>query len=314
MPRKHPKAKEQLDIRIKRRQYTVHNPVQEQQAHAACRWLDQRKKTGRRPNIRAASQRFGVTYHILRSRYLRSHKTLKEARADQQTISPAQEGIVKEWICYLGAMGLPLAIPELRRIVEVVSGKLPSKQWVYRFRDRHPELLFRRAASLDPKRGSAFNKATVKDCFDKISNLFHSPNKYAKFFQVPDPGASPQDSNLSIPSPTKAPCDPVAESIEWMVRYCPASRNLLEEMMPMNMASYDEKGCAMGGGRGVSGGKFIYGRTDRAKCKVKDANLELITIAECVRADGTSLAPGFIFSGGGIQPSWARGSPDGKIT
>ena len=54
--------------------------------------------------------------------------------------------------------------------------------------------------------------------------------------------------------------------------------------------------------------------TDRAKCKVKDANLELVTAAECVRADGTALAPGFIFSGGSIQPSWARGSPDGNIT
>ena len=85
-------------------------------------------------------------------------------------------------------------------------------------------------------------------------------------------------------------------------------------MLSKNIASYDEKPCVLGGGRGVSGGKFIYGRIDRAKCKVKDANLELVTIAECVRADGTPLAPGFVFSGGGIQPSWARESPDGNIT
>jgi len=302
------------DVRNRRREYTVHDPIQEQQAVVACKWLDQQKKAGKPTNIREAARKFDVKYHILRSRYLRTHKPVKEARADQQTLSPEQENVIKDWICYLGAMGLPLGIPELRRVVEVVSGKLPSKRWIYRFRDRHSELLFRRAASLDPKRGSAFNKAIIKDCFDKISDLFDDPNKYAKFFEVPDPGAGQQDSNNSAPPPMKIPCDPLAESIEWMIKYNPASRDLVAEILPKNIASYDEKACAIGGGRGVSGGKFIYGRIDRAKCKVKDANLELVTVAECVRADGTALAPGFIFSGGGIQPSWARESPGGNIT
>jgi len=300
------------DVRSRRREYTVHDPIQEQQVDAACKWLDQRKKFREPLNIKEASRKFGVKYHILRSHYSRTHKPLKEARADQQTLSPGQENIVKDWICYLGAMGLPLGISELHRVVEVVSGQLPSKQWVYHFRNRHSELLFRRAASLDPKRGSAFNKMIVKDCFDKISDLFNNPNKYAKFFEVPDPGTSPQDSSSSTSPSTKIPCDPLAECIEWMTKYNPANRELMEEIMPKNIASYDEKACAMGGGRGVSAGKFIYGRIDRAKCKVKDANLELVTV--CVRADGTALPPGFIFSGGGVQPSWARESPDGNIT
>jgi len=100
-------------------------------------------------------------------------------------------------------MGLPLSISDLRRDVKVVSGKHPSKQWVYRFRDRHPDLLFRRAASLDPKRGSAFNKVIVEACFNKISDLTKDPNKYAKFFQVPDLNTPPLDPNPSVPSPTK---------------------------------------------------------------------------------------------------------------
>lgn len=154
-------------------------------------------------------------------------------------------------------------------------------------------------------------------CFDKISDLTKHPNKYAKFFKaseagVPPPG--PPDPDIPTPPPTSIHCDPLPECIEWMMKYDPASQDLIAGILPRNIASYDEKPCVLGGGRGLSGGKFIYGRRDRTKCKVKDANLELVTIAECVRADGTALAPGFVFSGGGIQPSWARGSPDGKIT
>jgi hypothetical protein len=187
--------------------------------------------------------------------------------------------------------------------------------WVYRFRERHPELLVRRAAALDPKRGSTFNKVIVKDCFDKISNLFEHPNKYAKFFRDPDPGGSQTEGpDVSAPPPTKIPCNPLAQSIEWMAKNSPASHELGAEMVPRNIASYDEKCCQIGGGRGVSQEKFVYGRCDRAKCKVKDANLELVTAAECVRADGTALPPGFVFSGSNIQPSWARESPDGNIT
>lgn len=313
MARKHLKPN-QKDVRRGRREYTVNDPVQEQQVTAACEWLERQKKSGITPNIAEASRNFDVKYHILRSRYLWTHKPLKEARANQQALSPGQENAIKDWICYLGAMGLPLGLSELRRMVEIVTGELPSKRWVYRFRNRHPELLFRRAASLDPKRGSAFNKAVVKDCFDKISNLFNDPNKYAKFFKGPDPGGSPRAQDSDVPPPTKTPGQPLAQSIEWMIKYNPASRHLIAEAFPENIANYDEKCCMLGGGRGVSGEKFVYGRIDRAKCKVKDANLELVTVAECVRADGTALAPGFVFSGGSIQPSWARGSPDGNIT
>lgn len=99
-----------------------------------------------------------------------------------------------------------------------------------------------------------------------------------------------------------------------MIANNPASRDLLAGIMASNIASYDEKPCIVGGGRGLSGEKFIFGKVDRSKCKVKDGNQELITVAECVRTDGTTLSPGFVFSGSGVQPSWARESPDGNIT
>lgn len=108
-------------------------------------------------------------YYIFRSRYSRAHKPSKEARVGLQMLSPSQENVIEDGVCYSGAMGLPLGVLELRRIVEVVSEGTPSKSWVYQFRDRHRNLPFRLAASLDQKRGSAFNQMIVKDCFGKIS-------------------------------------------------------------------------------------------------------------------------------------------------
>ena len=115
------------DVRKGRREYTVHDPDQERQVCLAIEWLERRKEAGEPNNLMEASRKFGLKYHILRSRYSRTHKLMKEARGGQQTLSPSQENVIEDWICYLGAMGLPLGFPELRRVVKVVSGGKPSK-------------------------------------------------------------------------------------------------------------------------------------------------------------------------------------------
>ena len=80
------------------------------------------------------------------------HKPLKEVWVEQQTLSPPQENVVKDDICYPGAMERSPGIFKLRRIVEVIVGKPSSKRRVYLFRNRHPiDPLFRWAASSDPK-------------------------------------------------------------------------------------------------------------------------------------------------------------------
>jgi hypothetical protein len=131
MARKHPKPNRK-DVRRRRREYTVDDPIQEKQVATACNWLQLEEKRGKLPKISEVARKFGVKYHILRSRYLRTHKPLKVARADQQALTPAQENIVKDWICYLGAMGLPIGVSELGQVIKVVLGKQPSKQWIYR--------------------------------------------------------------------------------------------------------------------------------------------------------------------------------------
>lgn len=56
----------------------------------------------------------------------------------------------------------------------------------------------------------------------------------------------------------------------------------------------DEKGCQRGGGWRIRNQKFIC-NSKVAQHRAQSANLELITIIECVSADGTHIKSGFIF-------------------
>ncbi|KAF8595941.1 hypothetical protein BDV93DRAFT_528355 [Ceratobasidium sp. AG-I] len=59
----------------------------------------------------------------------------------------------------------------------------------------------------------------------------------------------------------------------------------------------DEKGIQIGGGKKGGGRKFICGRKQRASVKLRNSNLELVTVVECISADGEALPPSFILSG-----------------
>ena len=71
----------------------------------------------------------------------------------------------------------------------------------------------------------------------------------------------------------------------------------------------DEKGCQLGGGRKQGHRKYLFGKNSHLRYQTKDANLELVTIVECVCADGAALKPYIIFKGKRIQKDWygARG-------
>ncbi|KAJ7710704.1 hypothetical protein B0H17DRAFT_888304, partial [Mycena rosella] len=57
----------------------------------------------------------------------------------------------------------------------------------------------------------------------------------------------------------------------------------------------DEKGIQLGGGRKNRGVKYIVSRHARARYRATDSNLELVTVIECISADGFSMKPGFVF-------------------
>ncbi|KAF8600668.1 hypothetical protein BDV93DRAFT_411227, partial [Ceratobasidium sp. AG-I] len=66
---------------------------------------------------------------------------------------------------------------------------------------------------------------------------------------------------------------------------------------PENIYNMDEKGIQLGGGRKRNGRKFIGGRVQRTTLKLRDPNLELATVVECISAAGQAIPPGFILTG-----------------
>jgi DDE superfamily endonuclease/Tc5 transposase DNA-binding domain len=84
-----------------------------------------------------------------------------------------------------------------------------------------------------------------------------------------------------------------------------------EKDIPLeNRYNMDEKGCQRGGGRKTSAQKYFVPQNRRPRYRLRSGNLELVTIIECVSADGTALLPGFVFSGKEFCPEWFSVQPD----
>ena len=64
-----------------------------------------------------------------------------------------------------------------------------------------------------------------------------------------------------------------------------------------NVYNMDEKGVQLGGGRKGDNTKYLYARSSKVRIKIQSASLELVTVIECVCADGSNLRPGIVFSG-----------------
>jgi hypothetical protein len=102
--------------------------------------------------------------------------------------------------------------------------------------------------------------------------------------------------------PKRAQCFNCATVNEYFVEL---GQVLDERKIPIeNMYNMDEKGCQRGGGRHLRAIKYFIPRSRRPHYKLQSANLELVTIIECVCADGTSIEPGFIFAGEKFHPEW----------
>lgn len=71
-----------------------------------------------------------------------------------------------------------------------------------------------------------------------------------------------------------------------------------------NIYNMDEKGVQRGGGRRMQQIKYFISRRRRPHYKLRSDNLELVTIIECISADGTALSPGFVFEGKEFSPEW----------
>lgn len=71
-----------------------------------------------------------------------------------------------------------------------------------------------------------------------------------------------------------------------------------------NVYNMDEKGVQLGGGRKNDGRKYIISRRRRRQVRTASDNLELVTVIECVSANGKCIDPGFIFKGKRLNKVW----------
>ncbi|KAF8218460.1 hypothetical protein L208DRAFT_1351225 [Tricholoma matsutake] len=69
------------------------------------------------------------------------------------------------------------------------------------------------------------------------------------------------------------------------------------DIPPENIYNMDEKGVQCGGGCKAQVQKYFVPCSKHPKYKLCSANLELVTIVECVTADGGYIVPGIIFEG-----------------
>lgn len=66
------------------------------------------------------------------------------------------------------------------------------------------------------------------------------------------------------------------------------------DIPPENRHNEDEKGIQLGGGRKGSGTKFLFDAEEETHYNLKSDNLELVTVIECISADGAA-GPGPCF-------------------
>ncbi|KAF8684105.1 DDE superfamily endonuclease [Rhizoctonia solani] len=80
----------------------------------------------------------------------------------------------------------------------------------------------------------------------------------------------------------------------------------MHNILPKSVYNMDEKGGKVGGGGGNKCKTFICGSRQCVSIKLQASNLELVTVVECVSANGVALKPSFILSGapGNIQEQW----------
>ncbi|KAL5499174.1 hypothetical protein ACEPAH_1692 [Sanghuangporus vaninii] len=75
---------------------------------------------------------------------------------------------------------------------------------------------------------------------------------------------------------------------------------------PSNIYNMDEKGLQLGIGKRLH---VLVDRNQKSVQKLENGNKELVTVVECICADGTALKPLFIMKGMRTSPSWTLDNP-----
>ena len=78
------------------------------------------------------------------------------------------------------------------------------------------------------------------------------------------------------------------------------------DILPENIYNMDEKGIQLGIGAKITA---MIDRDQKVVYSIEDGNRELVTVIECICADGSVLHPSVIFQGVRRNSEWGRNNP-----
>jgi len=141
-----------------------------------CRLLTLEKQKGGKINVKNTAVQLGIPYSTLYARFRNIHKPRREAHIEQQFLSPSLESVLVKWITHLGSTGRPLCKRTIRIRAQHLhpDNKRPSRNWIYLFLKRHPDIVLSTPCGFDPKRAKAFNRPVVSRYFDELTKLAES--------------------------------------------------------------------------------------------------------------------------------------------
>ena len=96
----------------------------------------------------------------------------EESHQSQQLLSRPQEEVLCDWIEFYALIAKPLDIEGIQCLAAELSGKVPSKHWIYRFKKRWPQVAYTRPGGLDPKRAQNFNSSNVAGFFKLLKAIY----------------------------------------------------------------------------------------------------------------------------------------------
>jgi len=143
------------------------------------------------------------------------------------------------------------------------------------------------------------NKRTLLQKVQRIIGVRPSPKWYQKFLKQHPEVQLSKPSGLDPKRAQAFNCTTIYE------HFVQLGAVLNKKNIPWaNVYNMDKKGCQQGGGRRMQAIKYFVPHSQLPQYKLCSGNLELITIIECVCADGSNVKPGFIFLGKEFHPEW----------
>jgi hypothetical protein len=157
-------------------------------------------RNGEYASIRKYAYAFNIPASTLSDRLL-IRTSRSKSHELQQILSAAEEKTLLKVVTRLSKSGCPVTLPLLRDLAEEIRlsrfrlNSIPtsyppiSKQWIDKFRKRHPELKTVYSRALDASRFEGVNYPVVNDYFNALTDLFlENPYPSDAIFNVDDTG------------------------------------------------------------------------------------------------------------------------------